>query len=70
MLVNVFAIQIGVVNSFGNYGAQVKAKYDTVAQVWATLPTNAEVEERQSLTQVQLVSFGSSAGQNFIASCG
>jgi len=27
-----------------------------VAQVWATLPTNAEVEERQSLTHMQLVS--------------
>ncbi|XP_065909378.1 GRAM domain-containing protein 4-like [Dysidea avara] len=33
---------------------KVKARYDTVAQVWATLPTNAQVEERQSLTHVQL----------------
>lgn len=30
---------------------QVKAKYDTVAQMWDSLPTNAELLQRQGLTE-------------------
>ena len=50
----------------------MKARYDTVAQVWATLPTNAELEERQSLTHLQLVSCHCSylLSNHLCASCG
>lgn len=37
------------------YGLQVKEKYDTVAQLWASLPTDAELLQRQSLTAEQMV---------------
>ena len=29
----------------------MKAKYDTVAQMWDSLPTNAELLQRQGLTE-------------------
>ena len=34
---------------------KVKAKYDTVAQLWKELPTNEELVRRQALTEEQLV---------------
>ena len=35
---------------------QVKAKYDTIARLWAALPTDAQVQRRQALLQADLVS--------------
>ena len=37
------------------YGLQVKEKYDSVARLWASLPTDAELLQRQSLTAEQMV---------------
>ena len=35
---------------------QVQDKYDTVHRIWKTLPTDAELYRRQSLTEEELVS--------------
>lgn len=36
--------------------AQVQAKYDTIARLWAALPTDAQLQRRQTLLQADLVS--------------
>ena len=51
---------------------QVKAKYDTVAQMWDSLPTNAELLQRQGLTEEEeMVSawMGHSVGSVFDITC-
>ena len=41
---------------FARCNAQVQAKYDTIARLWAALPTDAQLQRRQTLLQADLVS--------------
>ena len=34
---------------------QVKERHDGVAKLWASLPTNAQLEQRQSLSEEEMV---------------
>ena len=40
---------------------RLRAKYDSASQIWATLPTDADLDARQKNEQVQFSSFFCSA---------
>ena len=48
---------------------KVKAKYDGVAKMWDSLPTNAELFQRQSLTEEEMVNELSYILMSILSSC-
>lgn len=47
----------------------MKAKYDGVAKMWDSLPTNAELFQRQSLTEEEMVNELSYKIMSILSSC-
>ena len=50
----VLGIKLFIIDNVYRKYPKVKEKYDGVAKLWRSLPTNAELSQRQSLTEEQI----------------